>query len=181
MKKVLIVDVDLSITDSLTPWLKWYQELTGHNIQEEMKERGENNIQEMMTEHHSPLDYWKIEDMYDNLEPFPEAVRVLTNLQNYVDIIFASASFPEHTYSKEDFCTRNFPYMKGFISTHTKGFIQGDYFVDDYTKYLDQVKERNPNCKLFMVESEINHKDTHLYKRYSWDEIEKEILKDFEC
>ena len=170
-RKILGIDVDLTVVDSLTPWVEWYDKLTGHDISEEMKKL-DYGIEELMHMHSSPLDFWRKPDLYDSLEPFKDAKINIDILSEHFDIVFFSSCFPEHTQSKEFFIQRNFPYRKGFIATSNKGFVRCDYYVDDYGKYLKQVKEGNPNCTTYQIATDLNQDKL----TYTWEQIKDEIF-----
>lgn len=172
-RKVLAVDVDLTVVDSVRPWIEWYKDLTGEELEEISSEN--NNLEVMMHQHHDPLSYWKSGILYDKLQAFPEATTSLRNLSDHLDIIFVSACMPEHELSKKLFLKRNFPFMKGFISTHDKHFTRCDYFVDDYKKYCTQLHECG--VKVYQIKTSINS-SSDMYPYMNWSEIEKDILKD---
>ncbi len=176
IRKILAVDVDLTVVDAVTPWVGWYKNLTGEDLGDISSEN--NNLEEMMHAHHDPLEFWKKKDLYDNLEPFSSAVLYLKALSKYVDIIFVSACKPEHEQSKKFFLKRNFPYMKGFISTHEKHFIKCDYFVDDYKKYIREVSETGAKC--YQIKSQLNSSSDGEFPYMEWHEIYKDITGDME-
>ena len=137
MRKVIGIDVDLTIVDTLTPWLEWYKEKTGEKIN---IDDIEYNVEKIMEKCDNPLKFWKREDLYDNLQPIEEAKKYIDILSNHFDIVFISSTFGEHYKSKERFIERHFPYAD-FIATHTKKYIDVDYFIDDHKKYIDEVYE----------------------------------------
>lgn len=167
MRKIIAVDIDLTVVDTLTPWLEWYKKLTGHNIIEEISNT-EWNIDKLMHYHNSPMDFWKQANLYDELQPIPEAKRALDELSKDFDIIFVSSCYPEHIRSKEFFIKRNFPYYKAFIDAHYKGYTRCDFFVDDYKKNIEQFPGY---VKTFHIRSEINKNSTNI----QWFDILKEI------
>lgn len=169
MKRILGVDVDLTVAPTLKSWCDWYFTLTGHDVMNDIKEET-YNLENLMHAHHSPLDYWKKHDLYDNLIPIENSKEVLLELSKSFDIVFVSSCVPEHIRSKEFFLKRNFPFHKGFVDTSKKGLVKLDIFIDDYKKYLDQVSSSNPNCDCIMFKSDLN-KNENSYKRMDWKEI----------
>ncbi len=165
--KIIGVDVDLTVVDSVTPWKKWYLDLTGHDLGEITSVN--SNIQDMMHQHSDPLSFWK-NPIYDNLEAFQDAIEVLTvlNAEGY-RIVFISACFPEHTESKRMFLRRNFNFEHGFIATHDKQYCRVDFFIDDYMKYCKLVKDANPGCTVFQHKTAINETGDHPYG--TWDDF----------
>ena len=65
-RPVLLVDVDLTVVDSLSPWVEWYTNLTGHSIDEDIQSVSWN-VENLMHNHDDPLSFWKKPDLYDNL------------------------------------------------------------------------------------------------------------------
>jgi 5'(3')-deoxyribonucleotidase len=174
MNKILAVDVDLTVVDTVTPWKQWYTKLTGHDLGEISSEN--NDLENMMKRHADPLVFWKDPKLYDELPPIPEAVEYLGKLNELgIDIIFVSACFPEHEQSKRMFVDRSFPYNKGFISTADKSYVRCDYFVDDYKKYCKQMGEL---AIVFHIKTELNSPSEE-FPYVTWKEI-YEMIKDME-
>lgn len=171
-KPLLAVDVDLTVVDPVTTeygWVKWYHEQTGHDIYEDVIGK-EFHLDELMHNHHDPMIFWKNPHMYDKLEPMPDSVRVLKELSEKYTIAFVSHCFPEHHHSKHLFLKRHFPFMSGFIDTGDKHLVRPDVFIDDYAKYLRQVKEFNPDCRCIKIKSSINNKSDD-FEFLDWNEI----------
>lgn len=166
-RKIIAVDIDGTVVDSISPWITWYEKLTGHDIVEEVQ-NSVWNLDKLMHFHDSPMDYWKQPNLYDDLEPTPESKKALDGLSKDYDIIFVSSCFPEHTKSKEFFVKRNFPYHKAFINAHFKGYTRCDYFIDDYKKNLEQFPDY---VKTFHIQSVINTNITDT----TWVDILNEI------
>lgn len=158
--KIIGVDVDLTVVDVVygeNGWLKWYHDLTGHNLEQEIS-TDNNDIERYMKAHDDPMAFWRKHDLYDKHSVYPDAVDVLTDLyiNHGVKIVFVSACYPEHETSKRMLIRRSFPFEHGFVSTRDKGFVKMDYFIDDYKKYLQHVKDAQPECKVFQIKSSLN-------------------------
>ncbi len=165
---VIGVDVDLTVVDTLTVWLNWYEKQTGHNVKEKVK--GWNgNIETLMHKHKSPLEFWKIEDLYENLEPIEHSVEILERLSKCGhEIIFVSSCFAEHYYSKEKFLEKHFPFKSGFISTKEKWHTDVDVMIDDFDKNLNEMSKRK-SVKTYQFKTLLNQKG------YDWREIGMEL------
>ena len=173
MRKILAVDVDLTVVDSVTPWLEWYKKLTGHDLGKITNDN--SNVEELMHNHNDPLSFWKKGDLYDDLEPIENTVEVLRKLSEHMDIIFVSACFPEHENSKKMFLNRNFPFMKGFISTSDKQYVKCDYFIDDYYKYVKLIYDTGVKC--YQIKTDINSEHSDI-PYMDITEICEDIIKD---
>jgi 5'(3')-deoxyribonucleotidase len=150
----LAVDVDLTVVDTLTPWMEWFKQYTdepvknedkAYNLDPEMRvilaRAGRSDV--------DPVAYWKKPDLYDNLDPIPGAVENLKYISdNYnVAVVFASTCFPEHTASKERLIKRCFPFADGFIATHDKHFIGYDALIDDKLHHMQMGRFFRPKAQ----------------------------------
>jgi 5'(3')-deoxyribonucleotidase len=167
MRKVLGVDVDLTIVDPVTKWIKWYEDETNTKF---VPKKNHYYIHELMVNHPSPTDFWKIDSLYDDLFPFEHSVDVLKKLSESYDIVFVSACFPEHINSKQRFLDKFFPFASGFISTKEKQYVQMDIFVDDSLENLRAVKNRQSECKCLMYQSPLNYEDGFEVVR-NWNDV----------
>lgn len=80
-----------------------------------------------------PLDFWRDENLYDNLVPMEGAVEKLEQLSKYFGIVFVSRLKGNHHRSKVYFLKKHFPFMTGFIGTHEKYLLNDSLvaMVDD--------------------------------------------------
>lgn len=80
-----------------------------------------------------PLDFWRAEDLYDNLTPMPYAVEKLEQLSQYFGIVFISRLKGSHHKSKVYFTKKWFPFQIGFIGTHEKWLMNDSVvgMIDD--------------------------------------------------
>ena len=85
-----------------------------------------------------PLDFWRAEDLYDNLAPMEGAVEKLEQLSQYFGIVFISRLKGNHHKSKVGFCKKHFPFMVGFIGTHEKWLMNESVvaMIDDLPENL---------------------------------------------
>lgn len=80
-----------------------------------------------------PLDFWRGETLYDNLEPMKCAVEKLETLSQYFNIVFVSRLKGNHHRSKVYFLKKHFPFMAGFVGSHEKWILNDSLvaMVDD--------------------------------------------------
>jgi len=80
-----------------------------------------------------PLDFWRSEDLYDNLLPMEGAVEKLEQLSKHFDIVFVSRLKGNHHRSKVYWCKKWFPFMIGFVGTHEKWILNDSLvaMIDD--------------------------------------------------
>lgn len=136
---VLAIDVDLTLVDSLSPWVKMFnigvESLPTPEPDEVldlvpwMQGMGINN----------PLSYWKRSDLYDDMKPNQSFImfckRLVASLKFYtgkeVETIVVSSCFPEHENSKRELVKRVFGDKTPFISTSAKHLVDFDLIIDD--------------------------------------------------
>lgn len=80
-----------------------------------------------------PLDFWRNEYLYDNLEPMSGAVEKLEALSKYFNIVFVSRLKGNHHRSKVYWLKKHFPFMTGFVGTHEKWILNDSLvaMIDD--------------------------------------------------
>lgn len=170
MPKILAIDVDLTVVDTVSPWKIWYTNLTGHDIGEITSDS--NDLETLMKNHNDPLQFWRKPDLYDNLTALDDALKYIPMLKELgLEIIFVSACIPEHEQSKRFFLQRNFPFMDGFISTGDKSYVRCDYFVDDYKKYCRQMLKQ---AHVYHIKTELNTPSDE-FPYVNWKEIYEDI------
>jgi 5'(3')-deoxyribonucleotidase len=87
-----------------------------------------------------PLDFWRDENLYDNLVPMESAVEKLEQLSKYFGIVFVSRLKGNHHRSKVYFLKKYFPFMTGFVGTHEKWILNDSLvaMVDDLEDNLSK-------------------------------------------
>lgn len=149
---ILAVDVDLTVVDSLTPWMAWFSKETGINFDPttqstyDLVPAMKSKLDEAGVINFNPFDYWKKSDLYDDLQPLPGAVEAISYLQRNYDLklLFVSHCVPSHEDSKIRFLKRCFKDYD-FISTRAKGYVDYDLIVDDNIEVLSEAMKIRPN------------------------------------
>lgn len=177
---VIGVDVDLTIVDSLTPWLEWYEFKTGHSLELDFKDIHDRslNLSELMIKHESPTDFWRTKNLYDSLELLSGVKEILTELMKEHEVIFISYCFPEHIDSKLSFLKRNFGTDIKFIDTKHKEYIYLDVFFDDNTSFIDRMIQKNPKTICVQKKTSINQISSNAHFVIdSWEDFDLENFK----
>jgi len=146
IRKVCVVDVDLTVVDAVTPWIHYMNGLTGASFEVSPGQMYPYDLTSVFkhyleTEEDIGLlfDYWKGRNVYDDLEPYPGSVETLSRLNDMgYDIVFASVVKGDHSKSKYYFLKKHFPFMAGCMFTREKGYIRADVVIDDRNDYLRQ-------------------------------------------
>lgn len=141
-RKVVAVDVDLTVVDSLTPWMDWLRQFSEEPVKNES--RTYNLVPEMQDildragfYDVDPLEYWRRTDLYDGLEIVDGALEALKRVKERGDdLVFVSSCFPEHEASKTKLLERHFSFADAFISTHAKHFVAYDVLIDDKLEHM---------------------------------------------
>ncbi len=76
---LIAVDVDLTIVDTLTPWMEWFKNKTGIDCHPTMTMQFDlvPAMREICIENglqfFDPFDYWRKDDLYDYMTPIHQA------------------------------------------------------------------------------------------------------------
>ncbi len=143
---VIAIDVDLTVVDSLNPWLDWFNERVGADL--EHAQLLQYNLAPIMRQQAAkqghfdfdPYVYWKQPDLYDKLEPLGGAVDIIKKLNRLHTVVWVSHCFPEHENSKINFL-RKFGENIPFISTQTKKLVAFDVIIDDNLDILNTIHD----------------------------------------
>ena len=95
-----------------------------------------------------PLDFWRDENLYDNLVPMEGAVKKLGLLSKYFGIVFVSRLKGNHHRSKVYFLKKHFPFMTGFVGSHEK-WILNDSLVAMIDDLPDNLKGFDPDKRVW--------------------------------
>ena len=128
-----------------------------------------------------PLDFWRDENLYDNLVPMEGAVDKLEQLSKYFGIVFVSRLKGNHHRSKVYFLKEHFPFMTGFVGSHEKWILNESLvaMVDDLP---DNLKGFDPHKRVwFNSDNSINSLPVGLvinsWEDFSVPEFCREYLK----
>jgi 5'(3')-deoxyribonucleotidase len=154
MSKKILIDIDLTICDVTGDWREYLVERYGsYNFNHwEHEAHCANGLVDycianyvnpsMFPDDKSKLDFWRQEDLYDNVELFDNCKDVINKLHDRGDtIIFVSYCKAKHLQSKWELLRRNFPWVEGsptggFIATKRKEFVYTDIIIDDRHSFL---------------------------------------------
>lgn len=134
---MIMIDVDLTLVDSLSPWLRWFKARTGVELNPTSY-----GLEGIMQEHMNddPLEYWRQPNVYDNLKPYGFSVRTIRKLREEgFQVVFVTHSpYPEQIGPKEAWL--DWHYDKGIPVIHTehKELIDADIMIDDNIEMLEK-------------------------------------------
>lgn len=141
---VLAVDVDLTLVDSLSTWLKSVPPEFGSFSIKNLPSSQPDEVMDLVPWLQQlgvkdPLAYWKRSDLYDDMKPNQSFMvfyqSLIASLRFHtgkeVETIVVSSCFPEHENSKRELVKRVFGDKTPFISTSAKHFVDFDLIIDD--------------------------------------------------
>lgn len=174
---VIGCDIDMTVVDSDVAWAEWCNERSEHKVDyAQLKaeaDRFDNPIpydfKSLFPDIEDPAEFWRRDDVYDNLEPRSGAVECLEALSKNYEIVFVSKVMGNHYESKMGFIDKHFPFHSGLIATDQKQFAAVDVLIDDRICNLNSMPNHVVNIFFETPFSQdcAMHK---LYPRiYSWD------------
>lgn len=144
---IVAIDVDLTLIDTGTSWLKWLNRKSGKRLS--LEDCGyDYNLATSFPEVKDPYSYWRQKDLYDGLIPRDDALRIVARLCKEHSVVFVSAVKGDHHKSKYNFLKRWFPNMQGFIATKEKNFVKCDMLIDDRNSFLNLMPEEVIKIKI---------------------------------
>jgi len=154
--KVACIDVDLTVVDSLSPWIDWWEDRTGMDFPwEDISPT--KSINKVIFKHMpDALDFWEKDDLYDSLLPIRHSVSVLEKLSLSHEIYFVTKCTKGHYRSKVRFLNKFFPFNSGVINTENKHLIDADMFVEDHTEYVENIVHNRPGSTVYQFMTEDN-------------------------
>lgn len=157
---VIICDVDLTLVDSVfspNGWFYYLQRATNAPYTEdewkkEISKTGDK-ISYDLSEYFKDVPkseafyFWQQQDLYQKLEPYKDAVDILTLLGQTNKIVFASYCKQFHQKSKYKMIKDTFRYKIpdeniAFIATKEKWAVLGDVVIEDRNCFLNQFSGR---------------------------------------
>lgn len=166
-RKLIAVDVDLTLVDSFTPWLSWVRQTQGRDFQlalyagnpngpytpgwithyDDMPGFYEKQVPTMKPyDRDSFIAYWQQKDLYQLMAPVKGSVLALQMLAIDHDLVFVTHCFPGHVESKRKFLNTYFG-VHDFVDTKEKHLINYDWIIDDNVGVMKKCLKRNPDKK----------------------------------
>lgn len=146
MRKVIGVDVDLTVVDTGRAWMEWLDALTGRSFSKDLWKA--TNLPYDLSKLYGPwledrgdaFDFWRQENLYDSLQPDALAQETLSSLSKHGwDVVFVSTVKGHHGKSKYYWLKKHFPFMAGALWTKEKHYVACDAMLDDRNKVLNKM------------------------------------------
>ena len=145
---ILGVDIDLTFVDTGRGWFNWLRDrselvVPDYDTLVAAGEKIPYDLSSVFTDIPPPvtLDYWRPDNLYDNMEPLPHAVEALRSLKEEkgYKIVFVSTIKGDHHKSKYYMVEHHVPFLDGFIATKEKHFARVDVMIDDRLNVLEKM------------------------------------------
>ena len=151
MSKAIVVDVDLTLVDTLSVWVAWWEKKTESKFPWEKigPDFSINNALQTKMSRDMTTKFWEQCDLYDNLEPLPGSIQTLKWLSAKYEIFFVSHCHPKHLNSKRKFLDKFFPFHDGLINTQHKYAIDADIYFDDHVAFTQKIVAMKPNATVY--------------------------------
>ena len=204
-RKVIAIDMDLTIVDSLTPWLYWIHQTQGvHFPVDHFAGINPGQVPDFITEYdkmpayfrrHNPnlstyneelfLQYWKQPNLYQNLRPVTDSVHIIEGLARKADIVFVTSCFPGHIDSKKMFLKAHFGHMPfDFIDTRAKHLVDYDVLIDDNPGVIMEGLARRPRsvhiCYMATFIKATMHRRDNIFLAPHFRDIKKAVEPHFQ-
>lgn len=128
------VDVDGVVTPTDEMWYNWCR----HWFDEDVTVPIDYNLLLRFCNNKDIMQFWKQDDLYQNVPINPDCREVLQSLHDLGnEIVFVSRITDPHGHSKWDFLKDNFPFMKGVMWTREKWLAGVDVMIDDKLSTLN--------------------------------------------
>jgi len=156
--KTIIIDIDNTILCPMDKWRLWGDKNSYHvdNVKvfkDYARKQVDYNFSNYFDLHEGVdgLDFFRQEDLYDDIELLPNAKQVITSLSEENTILFVSFSKSWHLKSKFSIIKRNFPWViegerGAFISCKHKHHVPSDIFIDDRYELLNKHPSKLKVC-----------------------------------
>lgn len=139
MRRLLGVDVDLTVVATDQGWLDWLNERCSKYdpgmwkyFDCSSKLKLPYNLGQLFPQVEDPYQYWRELD-YSQFKPIEGSVEALEKLSQYFGIVFISRIKGNHTKSKYYWLKEHFPFMTEYVATHGKWVMNNSVvaMVDD--------------------------------------------------
>ncbi|QHJ85719.1 MAG: hypothetical protein [Cystoviridae sp.] len=143
------IDIDITLVETEVEWWKWLHDYGNYYsysdiLREAQKEGGKLDYNLAKYFHdfqdkceNDPHNFWKQDNLYDQLSPLPDSVNVVKKLVDAGhEIVFISYCQGNHMSSKVRWLKKHFPFVKmgvngGFLHTKEKHLVDVDVMIDD--------------------------------------------------
>jgi 5'(3')-deoxyribonucleotidase len=176
---IIGIDVDLTVVDTLEPWIRWFYYKTGSHFPEELIKGDGDGLDDIMRKYMpkdmDPFLYWEQADLYADLKPIPVASEFIERvIDDGHSVVFVTLSAHGHYGSKERFLRKFFPRNSGIVHTADKHLVCMDMFIDDNIKMVQKVNSLSKYpVKTFLHKTKLNVNCEELAPM-TWEEIYKE-------
>lgn len=176
--KTVMIDVDLTLVDTLSPWLRWFKARTGIELEANTYELSTQMAKYMI--HECPMSYWREKGVYEGLMPYPASTYTVRKLvDNGFRVVFVTWSpYPDQIAPKEQWLTKHYGNDIPVIHTEHKHLIDADIMIDDNPKMLSEFLEARSGRVALKYDTRLNQNWSAPYGKKSltmrsWDSVQE--------
>lgn len=142
---IIAVDVDETLVKTGTLWLSWLEGVCQTKLDLSNKTRLDYNLttyfkEELAYQGLTGMEFWKQDNLYDNLLPIGGSVEALESLYKQgASVVALSAHYGRHAASKRDWVYRHYPFVKDVILLDkgvNKCYVKCDVIIEDHVENL---------------------------------------------
>lgn len=185
MKKIIAIDLDITLYLTGTHWMEWLIEKCGDptNLEEDSywidyDLRKYFNLPKGL----NGFEFWSEPETYENCKVKEGAVEVIEELYNKgFEIVFVSYCMgcPDQIKHKMKRLKKDFPFLLPedfhFVATKSKGLVKCDYLIDDRNVFLNQTEGDVINLKMESRYTQDEPLKKEVIDVRDWEEILKVI------
>lgn len=154
MAKTIVSDIDSTLADILTPWLDWYNKLSGDSLRpSDVKSWQLRDC--VQPEFADRMDDFLLTRPFRDLQPYPgavEAIREWHEAGHDIQIVtWSSLDTDNNHFDKAQWFKRTFPFLDtgqlAFINRRYR--IPADIFIDDKPKAILAYAEKWPDATIW--------------------------------
>ncbi len=179
--KTIMVDVDMTLVDTVSGWLRWFEIRSGVTI-----DPTRYHLEKLMEGHinEDPLNYWRQKDMYETLSPYDKSVSTIRRLVDAgFDLVFVTWSpYNGQIRAKDKWLAEHYGADIPVVHTDLKHYVDCDIMIDDNEWMIRDVLKRRAGTEILKMETTMN-KDYHgegterVLTMRNWEDIQEYFHK----
>lgn len=176
MRKRIIVDIDLTVVETARVWWDYLVAKSVTKIAYDVYLATYGtipyDIAKLFPDVQNGHSFWYQNDLYDDLVPLPNAVKVLLDIKTRFgyEIVFCSHVCGGHYDSKIAFIDRFFPFADAIVITGEKFIIEGDLVVEDRNEYINMINATH-YIKMDTPYEQINVLSKQVHTVSNWNQV----------
>jgi 5'-nucleotidase len=172
----LAIDMDETMADTTKEINRWYEREFGHSLTEEQLHGKEFRNAIPADRSGAVQRYLNTPGFFRHLEPYPDAVEVVRqlNTQYRVFIVSAATQFPNSLLDKTEWLDELFPFLnwRQYCLCGDKSVVQTDLMIDDRSMNFTHLK----GARTYLYTAHHNVLETAYERVNNWKEVAERLL-----